>query len=81
MDEIMPFGTTWIEQLSEVSKRHIPYDITYVESKIWHKLTYPQKRNRLNRHEERIDLWLPRGRGEGVGWAGSLGLVDANYYI
>ena len=23
-------------------------------------------------------LWLPRGREEGVGWTGSLGLVDAN---
>ena len=30
---------------------------------------------------ERRDLWLPGGKGEGVGWAGSLGLVDANYYI
>ena len=29
----------------------------------------------------KTDLWLPRGRGEGVGWTGSLGLVDANYYI
>ena len=28
----------------------------------------------------RIDLWLPRGREEGVAWTGSLGLVDANYY-
>jgi len=27
------------------------------------------------------DVWLPRGRGEEVGWVGSLGLVDANYYI
>ena len=32
-------------------------------------------------HGHRRDLWLPRGKGEGVGWAGSLGLVDANYYI
>ena len=29
----------------------------------------------------RTDLWLPRERGEGVGWTGSLGLVDANYHI
>ena len=27
------------------------------------------------------DLWLPRGRVDGVGWTWSLGLVDANYYI
>ena len=31
------------------------------------------------RHREHV--WLPRGRGEEVGWTGSLGLVDANYYI
>ena len=29
----------------------------------------------------RTDLWLPRGRREEVGWTGSLGFVDANYYI
>jgi len=29
----------------------------------------------------KTDLWLPNGRGEGVGWTGSLGLVDANYSI
>ena len=27
------------------------------------------------------DLWLPRGRGVGEGWIGSLGLADANYSI
>ena len=29
----------------------------------------------------RTDLCLQRGRGLGEGWTGSLGLVDANYYI
>ena len=24
---------------------------------------------------------IAKGKGEGVGWTGSLGLVDANYYI
>ena len=38
-----------------------------------------QNRNRLADIEN--DLWLPRGSGEGVGLMGSLGLVDANYYI
>ena len=39
-NEIMPFAATWMDLeiiiLSEVSptKRQIPYDITYVESKI-----------------------------------------------
>ena len=27
---------------------------------------------------QRTDLWLPRGRGVGEGWIGSLGLADAN---
>ena len=26
-------------------------------------------------------LGVAKGEGEGVGWTGSLGLVDANYYI
>ena len=31
---------------------------------------------------QRTDLWLLRGKGgEGEGWARSLGLVAANYYI
>ena len=30
---------------------------------------------------ERTDLWLPRGREQGVGWTGSLELVDANYFL
>ena len=29
----------------------------------------------------REDLWLPRGRGEAEGGAGSLGLVDPGYYV
>ena len=29
----------------------------------------------------RTDWWLPRGRGVGEGWIGSLGLADGNYYI
>ena len=29
----------------------------------------------------RTGLWLPRETGVGEGWLGSLGLVDANYYI
>ena len=28
----------------------------------------------------RTDSRLSRGKGEGVEWTGSLGLVDANYY-
>ena len=28
----------------------------------------------------RKDLWLPKGREEGMGWTVSFGLIDANYY-
>ena len=38
-------------------------------------------RKETNSWTWRTDLWLPRGEGEGVGWTGSLGLVDANYCI
>ena len=37
------------------------------------------KENRLTDRENR--LWLPRGRGDGKGWTGSLGLTDANCYL
>ena len=47
-----------------------------MEFKIWYKWTYLQNRSRLR---NRTDLWLPRGRREGVGQTWSLGLVDANY--
>ena len=50
-----------------------------MESKIWHKRIYLQNRNKLTDIENR--LVVAKGEGEGEGWTGSLGLVDANYYI
>ena len=32
-------------------------------------------------HGQREQICGCQGEGEGVGWTGSLGLVDANYYI
>ena len=46
-----------------------------MESKIWHKQTYLQNRNRLTDIENR--LVVAKGSREGVGWTGSLELVDA----
>ena len=47
-----------------------------VESKMLHKWTYPQNRNRL------IEDRIAAAKGEGgVVWTGCLGLADANYYI
>ena len=37
------------------------------------------ERNRLTDMENR--LVVAKGEGEGVEWTGSLGAVDANYYI
>ena len=39
----------------------------------------PQNRNRFTDVEKRFVV--AKGEGEGVGWIGSLGLVNANYYI
>ena len=61
-------------------ERQIPYDITYVDSKMWHKLTYLQNRNRCTDMENRLVVAKGEGEGEGVGWTGSLG-VDAHCYI
>ena len=38
------------------------------------------KEKRTHRHREQI-CGCQGGAGEGVGWTGSWGLVDANYYI
>ena len=82
----MPFAATWMELeiliLSEVSQKE--KDKYHVMSlicgiKVRHKWTYPQNRNRPMDMENR--LVVATGKGEGVGWTGSMGLVDANYYI
>ena len=41
-----------IIMLSDVSQRHIILYYLYVESKIWHKWTYPEDRNRLTDREQ-----------------------------
>ncbi len=44
-----------------------------------HKRTHLQNRNRLTDIEN--TPVVAKGEREGVGWTGSLGLVDANYYV
>ena len=84
-NEVMPLATKWIQlefiTLSEVSqeKTNIIRYLLYAESKIWPKLTYLQNRTRLTDIGNR--LMVAKGETGGSGWAGSLGLVDANYYI
>ena len=83
--EIMPFAATWIDQeiiiLSKVSqtekdKYHV---IIYVGNLKYdtNELIYETE---TDSQTKRTDLWLPRGKGYGGGWIGSLGLADANYY-
>ena len=80
--KIMPPTATWMQLeifiLSEVRQRQIPCDITYMYNLKYdtNELIYKTEID-----QQRTDLWLLRGNGKGVGWTGSLGLADANYYI
>ena len=57
----------------------MPYDIIYMWN-LKHGTNEPiNKTNRITDMENR--LVVAKGEGEGVGWTGSLGLVDTNYYI
>ena len=67
--------------LSELSQKE--KDKCYMISHIWN-LTYgtsdPVYRKKQTHGLENTPV-VPMGEGEGVGWTGSLGLVDANYCI
>ena len=41
----------------------------------------PAYQTETDSRTQRTDMWLPRGRGEEVGWTESSGLVGVNYYI
>ena len=44
-----------------------------------HQMNLSTEQKQTHRHREQIVF--AKGEGEGVGWAGSLGWVDANYCI
>ena len=80
----MPFTATWMQLgiiiLSEINqKEKDKYHMIslYMESKIWHKLTYLQNRNRLMGIENKLVV----AKVGGVRWTRSLGLIDGNCYI
>ena len=56
------------------------HDITYMWD-LKYGTNEPIYKTETDSWTQRTDLWLPRGRGKGVGWMGSSGLVDADYYI
>ena len=58
----------------------MPYDITYMWNLKYdtNELMYETE---TDSQTQRTDWWLPRGRGLGEGWSGSLVLADVSYYI
>ena len=84
-NEILPFATTWMNQRFSHSKSERERPITYDITCMWN-LEYgtnePIHKTETDSQTWKTDLWLLTGSsGEGVGWTGSLGLVDANWYI
>ena len=81
-DKIMPFAVAWMELeiliLNEVRKSQTPYDITYMWSLKYgtNDLSTKQKRSWACGTDSCL-----LGGAEGVGWIGSLGLVDENSCI
>jgi len=72
------FHMPWVQPKCTHPKRRKTNTIwyhLYIESKIWCKWTLLWNRNRGK------ICGCQRGRGLGEEWTGSLGLVDANYYI
>ena len=82
-NKVMPFAATWVQLeiliLNEVRKRkQIPCDITY----IWNLKYGPDEPiYRTENHRHGKQTCGAKGEGEGVGWTGNLGLVDANSSI
>jgi len=65
------------DQTSEIRKRQIPYDITYM----WNlKGDRNEPIYETDSQTQRTGLW-PKGRRLGNGWNGKSGLADVNFYI
>ena len=78
-NKIMSFAATWMEPesliLSEVSQKEKDNDMTY----IWNLIYGTNKPfHRKETHKLREQTY---GGRDGVGWAGNLGLIDANICI
>ena len=84
-NEIMSFAATWMQLefsiLSEVNQKEkdtMWYHL-YVESKIWHKWTYLQNRNRLTDIEIRLVVAKGEGGGTGMDWDFGVGRCKLLY--
>ena len=80
----MPFAAMWIQLDSHTKwsksekERQIPYDVTYIWNLIYGTNAPFHRKETHGLGEETCGC---QGEGEGVGWTGSLGLIDANYCI
>ena len=66
--------------LNELNQNEDKYHMTSLIFSLKYGTNRPIYKITIDLQTWRTDLWLPRGR-EGVGWTGSLGLVDSNYDI
>ena len=77
----MPSTEKWMQIeiiiLSKARERQIPYDFTYMWTLKYGKNKPIYKQKWTHRHR---DLKMPR-KGKGQKRTGSLGLVNANYYV
>ena len=74
--------------LSEVSQKEkdkyhmISYDTTYMWNLKYGQMNLSTKQKQTHRHRDQTcGCQGGLGGGEGEGWTGNSGLVDANYYI
>ena len=80
------YGTQFLQQIlcreggREMDGGQIPCDITYMWN-LKYDTNEPIYKAETDSQTQKTALWLPMGQGEGEGWNGSLGLVNANYYI
>ena len=79
----MPFAAMWMDLeiiiQSEIRKRQIPHDFTYMWN-LKYSTNEPLYKKETDLQTYRTDLWLPSRKGKG-GRTGSLRLADVNYYI
>ena len=83
-NKMMPFAAAWMELDSHTEwsklerERQIPYGITYIWNLIYSQMNLSAEKKIVDVENR---LVVAKGEGKGVGWIGSLGLIDANYCL